>query len=58
MQVVGTVSKDDLLEMKRRGVAPETAVQAILSEARRRNPGAASLILQKNMAGGFHIVAL
>ena len=58
MRVIGTASESDLLEMKRRGVEPQAAVQAIIAEAKRRYPTTENVVLHRNNARGFDVVAL
>lgn len=57
MQVIGSVSKAQLLELAKRGLTPKQALDALTEEARKRHPGFHSIVLQSN-TDGFNIVAV
>lgn len=57
MRVVGSATKEQLLELKRRGMTPQQAVNALTDEAKLRHPNAGTIVVMKN-GDGFDIVAI
>jgi hypothetical protein len=59
MQIIGRVTRADMVLMQGRGLTPKQAVDALLAEGKRLHPRAVTVVVQKATShDGFDIVAL
>ena len=58
MRVAGVVKPMHLDALKQRGFTPKAAVDAILDEARRRNPNEEAILIKSDNHDGFNIIAM
>lgn len=57
MRVLAKATQTQLMEFRRRGLAPKDAVDALLAEAKRRFPECETVIIQPT-SGGIDIIGL